>query len=170
MGVDQDVGRTGNIVASRECEVLIPNEPSCYLHVHEERRRAPVERALRLEPRLIGARLNLAQACELAGGRNAEALTAYKGVLEYDPSNAIARQALAASEAEQGHYQQSLNLARPVLDSLKQNPAGLFVLATDFVKLGNRNAARIDTARRNDRVHCRAAELARRARRAMWPG
>jgi tetratricopeptide (TPR) repeat protein len=99
-----------------------------------------LERALRLEARLVGARLNLAQAYEFAG-RNAEALIAYKGVLDYDPSNAIARQALAASQAEQGHYQQSLNIARPVLDSLKQNPAGLFVLATDFVKLGDRNSA-----------------------------
>jgi Tfp pilus assembly protein PilF len=34
-----------------------------------------LERALRLEPRLVGARLNLAQACELAN-RNAEALVA----------------------------------------------------------------------------------------------
>jgi tetratricopeptide (TPR) repeat protein len=100
-----------------------------------------LERALRLEPRLVGARLNLAQACELAGRPNAEALMAYKRVLDYDALNAIARQALAASEAEQGHYQQSLNLARPVLASLKQNPAGLFVLATDFVKQGDRHAA-----------------------------
>jgi tetratricopeptide (TPR) repeat protein len=100
-----------------------------------------LEHALRLEPRLVGARLNLAQACELAGRPSAEALVAYKRVLDYDPSNAIARQALAASEAEQGHYQQSLNFARPVLDSLKQNPTGLLVLATDFVKLGDRKSA-----------------------------
>jgi tetratricopeptide (TPR) repeat protein len=99
-----------------------------------------LERAIQLEPRLIGARLNLAQAYALSGG-NARALVIYKGVLDYDPSNVVARQALAASEAEQGHYQQSLNFARPILDSLKQNPAGLFVLATDFVKLGDRNSA-----------------------------
>ena len=107
-----------------------------------------LEKALHLEPRLLGARLNLAQAYALSG-RSAAAAASYRRVLELDANNAPARCALATSEAAQGHYRNSLDFARPVLDEMKQTPDGLLVLATDFVGLGQRE---------------RAAEL------ATWPG
>ena len=107
-----------------------------------------LEKALRLEPRLLGARLNLAQAYALSG-RSAAAAASYRRVLELDANNAPARCALAKSEAAQGRYRQSLEFAQPVLDEMKQTPDGLLVLATDYMALGQRE---------------RAAEL------AAWPG
>jgi tetratricopeptide (TPR) repeat protein len=107
-----------------------------------------LEKALRLEPRLLGARLNLAQAFALSG-KSAAAAASYRRVLELDANNAPARVALAASEAAQGRYRRSLDFAQPVLDEMKQTPDGLLVLATDLVALGQRE---------------RAAEL------ATWPG
>jgi tetratricopeptide (TPR) repeat protein len=96
--------------------------------------------AIRLEPRLVGAHLSLAQLYtlqakpELANGM-------YRRALELDPSNAAARAALAQLETQKGNYRQSLELARPVLAHLKQSPDGLFVLATDYLKTGDRAAA-----------------------------
>ena len=42
---------------------------------------------------------------------------------------------------EKGNYRRSLDLAQPVLAVFRQSPDGLFVLATDFLKTGNRPAA-----------------------------
>ena len=52
-----------------------------------------------------------------------------------------ARLALASSEAERGNYQRSLDLVAPVLAVIKQSPDGLFLLATDFLNTGDRQAA-----------------------------
>jgi tetratricopeptide (TPR) repeat protein len=49
--------------------------------------------------------------------------------------------ALARSEAEKGHYERSLELARPALAAFKQSPEGLLILATDFLKTGDRSSA-----------------------------
>jgi tetratricopeptide (TPR) repeat protein len=65
----------------------------------------------------------------------------FQRVLELDPPNSTARLALASSETEKGNYRRSLELAQPVLGVFKQSPDGLFVLATDFLKTGNRAAA-----------------------------
>jgi tetratricopeptide (TPR) repeat protein len=99
-----------------------------------------LEKAIRLEPALIGAHLTLAQVYILQG-KSELALRLSRRILELDPSNAAARLALARSETEKGNYRQSLDLAQPVLSQFKQSPEGLFVLATDFLKTGNRAAA-----------------------------
>jgi tetratricopeptide (TPR) repeat protein len=96
--------------------------------------------AIRLEPRLVGAQLSLAEVYTLQH-KPAAAAGLYRRVLELDPSNATARLALASSEAERGNYQRSIDLVEPVLAVIKQSPDGLFVLATDFLKTGNRQAA-----------------------------
>ncbi len=96
--------------------------------------------AIRLEPRLIGAHLSLAQVYTLQG-KHFIAVGLLQRVLELDPSNAEARVALAGAEAEKGNYRRSLNLAQPVLEIFKQSPEGLTVLATDFLKTGDRVAA-----------------------------
>ena len=98
------------------------------------------QEAIRLQPRLLGAHLSLADLYTIQGKPDL-ALKLYRRILELDPSNATARLALARSEAEKGNYRQSLDLARPVLGSLKQSPEGLLVLLADFVKTGDYPAA-----------------------------
>jgi len=74
-----------------------------------------LQEAIRLDPHLLGARLNLAQLYTL-----------------------------------QGNYKRSLELAKPALAAFKQSPEGLLVLATDFLKTGDRSSAKalLDDARR----------------------
>ena len=69
------------------------------------------------------------------------ALPLYRHVLTLDPSNATARLELARAETENGNFQQSLELARPVLSALKNSPDGLFVLAIDYLKTKDQDAA-----------------------------
>ena len=78
-----------------------------------------LQEAIRLEPRLLGAHLNLAQIYTLQGKAEL-AVPVFRRLLELDPSNAAARMALAA---------------------FKQSPEGLFILATDFLKTGDRSSA-----------------------------
>jgi tetratricopeptide (TPR) repeat protein len=99
-----------------------------------------LERAIRLEPRLVGARLNLAQAYSLLG-KSAEAVSTYRGVLEFDPSNETARLAVANALADAGHYRKSIETATPVIGALKRSPDGLLVLARDFTGIGDRASA-----------------------------
>ena len=99
-----------------------------------------LQEAIRLEPRLLGAQLTLAQVYILQG-RPERALEVFRQVLELDPSNATARVALARSEAEKGNHERSLELARPALAAFKDSPEGLFILATDYLKTGNRASA-----------------------------
>ena len=61
--------------------------------------------------------------------------------------------ALARSETEKGNYARSLELAQPALEAFKESPEGLFILATDYMKTGDRAAAaaigrRLEAARR----------------------
>jgi tetratricopeptide (TPR) repeat protein len=99
-----------------------------------------LQEAIRLEPRLVGAHLNLAQAYTLQG-KNDKAVPVFRRVLELDPTNAAARTALARAEADKGNYRLSLELAKPVLAELKQSPDGLLVLAGDFLKTGDKSSA-----------------------------
>jgi tetratricopeptide (TPR) repeat protein len=107
-----------------------------------------LQEAIRLEPRLVGAQLNLAQAYTLQG-KGEKALPLFRRVLELDASNAAARIALARAEAEKGNYKRSLDLAKPALAEVKQSPDGLLVLATDYVKTGDSASAKalIDDAK-----------------------
>jgi tetratricopeptide (TPR) repeat protein len=99
-----------------------------------------LQEAIRLEPRLLGAHLSLAQVYTFEG-KPALALGMFRRALELDPSNATARLALARAETQKGNYRRSLDIAQPVLADFKQSPDGLFLLATDFLKTGNRVAA-----------------------------
>lgn len=104
-----------------------------------------LEDAIRLEPRLIGAHLTLAQVYTLEKKPKA-ALGLYRRVIELDPSNASARIALARSEVEAGSYRAALNTAAPAMAAFKQTPDGLLVLATALLKTGDRHAAAALTA------------------------
>jgi tetratricopeptide (TPR) repeat protein len=96
--------------------------------------------AIRLDPHLLGARLNLAQVYSLQG-KDELALSLYRRVLELDPKNASARLALARSETEKGNYRRALELAKPALAEFKRSPEGLLVLVTSFLKTGERTGA-----------------------------
>jgi tetratricopeptide (TPR) repeat protein len=100
-----------------------------------------LEEAVRLDPQLLGAQLNLAQVYALQG-KDDLALPVFRRVLEREPSNAAARIALARAETEKGNYRRSLELARPALAAFKQSPDGLLVLAVDFLKTGDLASAR----------------------------
>jgi tetratricopeptide (TPR) repeat protein len=87
-----------------------------------------LQEAIRLDPRLLGAHLNLAQVYTLRG-EDALAVPVFRRILELDPRNTEARMALAA---------------------LKRSPEGLLILATDFLKTGDRSSAKalLEDARR----------------------
>jgi tetratricopeptide (TPR) repeat protein len=99
-----------------------------------------LKEAIRLEPRLLGAHLSLAEVYTLQG-KPQLALKLYPRILELDPSNATARLALAHSETEKGNYRKSLELAQPVLETLKQSPDGLLVLVANYTKTGDSTGA-----------------------------
>ena len=100
-----------------------------------------LQEAIRLEPRLVGAQLNLAQAYSLQGKED-QAVPVFRRVLELDPANATARIALARSETEKGNYKRSLELAKPVMAEAKESPDGLLVLVTAYLKTGDAPSAR----------------------------
>jgi tetratricopeptide (TPR) repeat protein len=96
--------------------------------------------AIRLEPRLVGAQLSLAQVYTLQNKPDL-ALARFKTVLELDPANPSARLALARSEVEKGNYQHALKLTEPVRPALRASPEGLYVIAAALLKTGRRDEA-----------------------------
>jgi tetratricopeptide (TPR) repeat protein len=96
--------------------------------------------AIRLEPRLVGAQLSLAQAYTLQN-RPDQALARFQAVLALDPGNPSARLAIARSEIEKGNYQQALTLTEPVRSVLRQSPEGLYVVTAAMLKSGKREGA-----------------------------
>ena len=96
--------------------------------------------AIRLEPRLVGAQLSLAQVYTLQNKPDL-ALARFQTVLELDPDNPSARLAIARSEVEKGHYQQALKLTEPVRPALRESPEGLYVIAAALLKSGRRDEA-----------------------------
>ena len=80
-----------------------------------------LNRAIQLQPKLIGARLNLAQAYMLSG-RAGPAMETYKQVLALDTTNATARFELANEQLSKGNYRSSLDLARPVVAASSTAP------------------------------------------------
>jgi tetratricopeptide (TPR) repeat protein len=96
--------------------------------------------AIRLEPRLVGAQLSLAQVYTRQN-KPALALARFQTVLELDPGNPSARLALARSEVEKKNYQQALKLTEPVRPALRESPEGLYVIAAALLKSGRRDEA-----------------------------
>jgi tetratricopeptide (TPR) repeat protein len=96
--------------------------------------------AIRLEPRLVGAQLSLAQVYTLQNKPDL-ALARYQMVLEVDPGNPSARLALARSEVEKRNYEQALKLTEPVRPVLRESAEGLFVIAAALLKTGRRDEA-----------------------------
>lgn len=100
-----------------------------------------LEKAIQLDPKLLGARLNLGQAY-LMQGKRAQAHQVFQQALQIDPSSLNARFSLAQLEAESGNYRASLDVARPIATALHNSPDGVFLLATDYLGLGQKEEAR----------------------------
>jgi tetratricopeptide (TPR) repeat protein len=96
--------------------------------------------AVRLEPRLVGAQLSLAQVYTLQSKPDL-ALARFRKVLELDPDNPQARLALARAEVEKGNYGKALELTTPVQATLRTSPEGLFVIAAALLKTGRHGEA-----------------------------
>jgi tetratricopeptide (TPR) repeat protein len=96
--------------------------------------------AVRLEPRLVGAQLSLAQLYTLQNKPDL-ALARFRAVLELDPDNPPARLALARFEVEKGNYQQALKLTEPVRPALRKSPEGVYVIAAALLRTGRRDEA-----------------------------
>jgi tetratricopeptide (TPR) repeat protein len=96
--------------------------------------------AVRLEPRLVGAQLTLAQVYALQQKPDL-AQARFRTVLELDSGNPTARLALARAELEKGNYQQALTLTEPAAAALRQTPEGVYVLAAALLKTGRREEA-----------------------------
>ncbi len=112
------------------------------IRLRQERYREGVdllESAVEANPRLLGARLNLAHAYALAG-EPARSEATYRRVIELAPDNAAARLALARVESARGNYRAALAVVGPVEDKLRESPDGLLVLAEAHAAAGNRGA------------------------------
>lgn len=96
--------------------------------------------AIRLEPRLVGAQLSLAQLYTLQNKPDL-ALARFQTVLELDPGNPPARLALARTAVEKGNYQQALTLTEPVRPALRESAEGLYVIAAALLRTGRRDEA-----------------------------
>jgi len=93
-----------------------------------------LQKALSLNPRLVGARISLGGGYLLLGKRT-EAREAFREALRAEPNNLNARFDLAQLESEDANYKVSLEVAKPVVDELQRSPDGLVLLATDYAGL-----------------------------------
>ena len=100
-----------------------------------------LERAIKSDPDLLGARLNLAQAYAFLGnGDRAESL--FREVLKRTPENTTALLGLARLAAGRGNHAQALDLADPIEAKLRASPDGLLLLASCYTGVGKLAAAR----------------------------
>jgi len=93
--------------------------------------------ALALNPRLPGARTSLGSAYVLQGKLDL-ARKSFREVLRIDPANLNARLSLARVEASLHNFQQSLDVAAPIVAQLRGTEDGLLLLATDYGALGRK--------------------------------
>lgn len=99
-----------------------------------------LSRAIRLNPRLLGARLNLGHVYALQG-KTEQASKIFREALHLDPNNFSARLGLAHAESALGRYGESLEVARPILNKLRGSPEGLLLLATNYLGLQDKPSA-----------------------------
>ena len=99
-----------------------------------------LERAIKADPRLVGAHLSLAQAYAFLGKVD-RAETLFRRVLELAPDNQNARLALVRIESKKGNHRRTIELARPVEKQLRASPDGLLLLAEAFAGAADREGA-----------------------------
>lgn len=93
--------------------------------------------ALALNPKLVGARTTLGNAYAF-GGKPDLAAKCFYDVLKIDPSNFDARFDLFKLEASRRNFQQSLDLAVPIMPQLLESDEAIVVLASDYGALGKK--------------------------------
>lgn len=91
--------------------------------------------ALALNPKLVGARTTLGNAYAFSGKPDLAA-KCFREVLKIDPGNFDARFDLFKLEASRRNFQQSLDLAAPIMPQVLQSDEGIVVLASDYGALG----------------------------------
>ena len=96
-----------------------------------------LNQALALNPSLAGARTTLGDAYVLQGKPDL-AEKCFREVLRLDPRNLNARFDLVKLEASQRNFQQSLEIARPVMSELVKSDESILVLATAYGALGRK--------------------------------
>ncbi len=97
--------------------------------------------ALALNPRLVGARTTLGNAYAF-GGKPDLAEKCFREVLKLDPASFDARFDLFKLEASQHSFQQSLDLARPIMPQLLESEEAIVILASDYGALGRNDDLR----------------------------
>jgi tetratricopeptide (TPR) repeat protein len=97
--------------------------------------------ALALNPRLVGARTTLGNAYAFDGKPDLAA-KCFREALKLDPANFDARFDLFKLEALQGNFQQSLDLARPIVPQLLESDEAIVILASDYGALGRNDDLR----------------------------
>lgn len=90
--------------------------------------------ALRLNPRLVGARISLGDVYLLQGKKD-KAREMFREALRTDPENHNVRFALAQLESVSGNFSASLRAAQPVLPELHRSADGILLLAADYAGL-----------------------------------
>lgn len=93
--------------------------------------------ALALSPKMVGARTTLGSAYVLSGKPDLAA-RCFREVLKLDPNNVDAHFDLFKLEASRGNFQESLNLAAPIMPQLLESDEALVVLASDYAALGHK--------------------------------
>jgi tetratricopeptide (TPR) repeat protein len=96
-----------------------------------------LQQALSLNPKLVGARTTLGNAYAFSGKPDLAARS-FREVLKADPDNFDARFDLFKLEAARRNFQQSLDLATPILPQILQSDEGLCALASDYGGLGKK--------------------------------
>ena len=96
-----------------------------------------LNQALALNPSLAGARTTLGDAYVLQGKPDL-AEKCFREVLRLDPRNLNARFDLVKLEASQRNFQQSLEIARPIMSELVKSDESILVLATAYGALGRK--------------------------------
>jgi tetratricopeptide (TPR) repeat protein len=93
--------------------------------------------ALALNPKMIGARTTLGNAYAFSDQPDLAAKS-FREVLTLDPGNFNARFDLFKLETSRHNFQQSLDLATPILRQLLASDEGLVILASDYAALGKK--------------------------------
>jgi tetratricopeptide (TPR) repeat protein len=96
-----------------------------------------LNKALSLNPKLLGARTTLGNAYALSNKPDLAA-KCFREVLDLDPNNFNARFDLVKLEASRHNFRESVVLAAPILPQLLEYDEGLAILAGDYAALGKK--------------------------------
>src|SRR5215469_6520859 len=96
-----------------------------------------LKQALAQNPKMIGARTTLGNAYAFSNQPDLAAKS-FREVLKQDPGNFNARFDLFKLETSRHDFQQSLDLAAPIMPRLLVSDEGLVVLASDYAALGKK--------------------------------